>query len=70
MLQKVIYDEDMSPPLTLAQIGTGGFNMQLVPSQRRIPLPAEPVAIIHGDENQKGVDEEMVYDHLHRDVDK
>ena len=61
---------EVAPPLPLAQVGTGGFNVQLVPSHRCIPLPAESVDIIHGDGKQNGVDVEIVYDHLHRDVDK
>ena len=60
VLQQVIYSE----------VGTRGFNVQLYPSQRRIPLPTEPVAIIHGDGKQNGVDEEMVYDVVHGDVDQ
>ena len=68
--QQVIYDEVISLPLPSAQVGTGGFNVKLVPSHQRIPLPAEPVAIIHGDGKQNGVDEEIVYDVLPGDVDQ
>ena len=70
-LQVVNEREGVTSPLPSTQGGPRCSGVMLVPSSHRhIPLPAEPVAIISGDGEQNGVDEEIVYDVLHGDVDQ
>ena len=63
--------EGVTSPLPSTQVSPRCSGVMLVPSSRiHIPLPAEPVAIISGDGEQNEVDEEIVYDVLHGDVDQ